>query len=46
MRKTLAEDNYTPTTMSKVSKVSKMTMGIGQKKREKKVYSFKEAYIS
>ena len=32
--------------ISKVSKVSKMTVGIGEKKKEKKVYTLKEAYKS
>jgi hypothetical protein len=41
IRKTLSEDGPSPTVMSKVSKVSKMTLGIGEKKREKKVYTFK-----
>ena len=43
MRRVLTEEKNSPTVTSKVSKVSRLTMGIGEKKKEKKVYTFKEA---
>ena len=33
IRKIITEEKYTPTVLSKVSKVSKITMGIGEKKK-------------
>jgi hypothetical protein len=44
VRKQIAADEAnSPTVTSKVSKISKMTMGIGERKPEKKEYTFKEA---
>lgn len=43
VRKSISEDGPSPTVTSKVTKVSRMTLGIGEKKKEKKVYSLKEA---
>lgn len=45
VRKYISEEGPSPTVASKVSKVSKLTMGIGNdRKKEKKVYTFKETY--
>jgi hypothetical protein len=43
IKKQISEEGPTPTVSSKVTKVSRLTMGIGEKRREKKEYTFKEA---
>lgn len=41
MRKIVTEEKSSPTITSTISKATRMGLGMGEKKKEKKVYTFK-----